>query len=676
MIPDAPSRVDPVVVAAPRLPPSPGDGAFSIIRLDPQLLKTTPRLDDALQQIPGFSLFRRVSSLGANPTTQGVSLRGIAGSAASRALVTLDGVPQNDPFGGWVIFNSLPTLSLGQVTIVRGAGAGAYGAGALTGVIALDSAPARAGDWIIDGEVGELDQERISAMASIAVGPVIATFFASQEHSNGWIPIREGRGPADASLTLTDETASARFQTDIGRASGALRISVFQEDQGSGLVGAASRERGGSLSVTAAAPPTTTALGWRAQTWLMASDLANSSVAVSAHQLGATLADNEYATPALGLGANAAVRKAWLGGTLELGVDVRNDAGEDREAFGPVNGVLTKNRLAGGDALVSGVYVEATRQTGRLQLTGGGRLDDWQTFDAHDIQGVIGGATNLDLQPPARGGLTPSGRLGARWDLADDTWLRGALYSGFRPPTLNELFRPFRVGNFVTLNNTALVPERLYGAEGGLGGEGRSFSWSATGFYNRLVNPVTNVTLHDGPYLDSVAGFIPAGGALLQRENVGAVDAFGVEADGCLEITANLDARADLSWTHARVNGGAAAPQLTGLRPAETPALAVTAGIDAHLGRYLTLTLDGRYESQRFVDDQNRLNLAPSVTMDARLDWAVSPNLTIYLAAENLFNTAIQQDQTTAGLLSYGPPRVVSVGMTISSQAPSARMAD
>jgi hypothetical protein len=40
---------------------------------------------------------------------EGVSLRGIAGSAASRTLVTLDGAPLNDPFGGWVIFNAIPS---------------------------------------------------------------------------------------------------------------------------------------------------------------------------------------------------------------------------------------------------------------------------------------------------------------------------------------------------------------------------------------------------------------------------------------------------------------------------------------------------------------------------------------------------------------------------------------
>ena len=136
-VPPPSPPVAPIVVQAARLPPAPGDAAFSILTLGPERLQTRDRLDEALEQAPGFSLFRRTSSLGANPTTQGVSLRSFAPSGASRSLVTLDGVPLNDPFGGWVIWTALPAESLAGAELVRGAGAGPYGAGALTGVVAL-----------------------------------------------------------------------------------------------------------------------------------------------------------------------------------------------------------------------------------------------------------------------------------------------------------------------------------------------------------------------------------------------------------------------------------------------------------------------------------------------------------------------------------------------------------
>src|SRR6185295_10749604 len=69
-------------------------------------------VDEILRQAPGFSLFRRTVSLFANPTSQGASLRGMGASGASRAVVLLDGIPLNDPFGGWIYWNRVPRASL------------------------------------------------------------------------------------------------------------------------------------------------------------------------------------------------------------------------------------------------------------------------------------------------------------------------------------------------------------------------------------------------------------------------------------------------------------------------------------------------------------------------------------------------------------------------------------
>ena len=124
-------------MTAARLPPAAGEAAFAVIRLDQADLAVVPRLDEALTGVPAVSLFRRTSSLSANPTTQGISLRAVAPSGAGRTLVTLDGVPLNDPFGGWVLWSQLAPESLESLDIVRGSGAGPYGAGALTGVIML-----------------------------------------------------------------------------------------------------------------------------------------------------------------------------------------------------------------------------------------------------------------------------------------------------------------------------------------------------------------------------------------------------------------------------------------------------------------------------------------------------------------------------------------------------------
>ncbi len=134
---DLPPASDVIVVTAPRLPEAPGQRAFSAFPIDEAAIEEAIRLDDALRTAPGVSLFRRNDSAAANPTIQGLSVRASAPSGAGRALVTLDGQPLNDPFGGWVIWGALAPETIAQASIVRGAGAGPYGAGALTGAVML-----------------------------------------------------------------------------------------------------------------------------------------------------------------------------------------------------------------------------------------------------------------------------------------------------------------------------------------------------------------------------------------------------------------------------------------------------------------------------------------------------------------------------------------------------------
>src|SRR5262249_11285211 len=100
-------------------------------------LTTTPALvlDDKLRQVPGFSLFRRSGSRTANPTSQGVSLRGVGASGASRAVVLADGIPLNDPFGGWVYWGREPVEAIKRVELVQGGESSLYGSDALGGVI-------------------------------------------------------------------------------------------------------------------------------------------------------------------------------------------------------------------------------------------------------------------------------------------------------------------------------------------------------------------------------------------------------------------------------------------------------------------------------------------------------------------------------------------------------------
>ncbi len=671
LIQDAPAQLPDIIVTAARLPPAAGEAAFSVIRLDERVLDRAVRLDEALATVPAVSLFRRTSSLAANPTTQGISLRAIAPSGAGRTLVTLDSVPLNDPFGGWVLWSQVAAESLESVDIIRGAGAGPYGAGALTGVIALRERDREGG--ALDASFGENGGRRLAAASTLDAGRVALTASLLADHSDGYVPVRgPAAGAVDTPLDLTTLSAGLRADMAIDDATAlSLRASAYDEDRGSGLSGARSSASGQAYAATLARAPAPGRIGWRAQVWRRDSDFANTSVAVAAGRASTTPANDQFATPATGWGANLALRRTALdlmGGRLEweLGADARFSDGETRERFRFMAGQFTRDRFAGGETSVAGVYAEGSWTDGPWLVAGGLRLDGWRNANGRRLElDRATGLPTLDERDPDRSGEVVSARLAVRRDLGTGFAARAAAYSGFRPATLNELHRPFRVGNDLTEANAALVPETLAGIETGLSWQGVATTFGATMFWNRIEDAIVNVTVGQGPGTFPRAGFVPAGGVLRQRRNAGTIDATGVE----LNVEHRLDRItlvAAVSATDAELDGGTAAPQLTGLRPAQAPVWSATAGLDWRATDRLTLSARTRYESRRFEDDLNSRVLDAAVTLDARAEWTVRNGVILYSAADNLFDETVEVSETGDGVAGFGPPRTLRVGVAFS----------
>jgi hypothetical protein len=310
-------------------------------------LRISPQLDTALRQVPGLSLFRRNSSLSTNQTGQAVSLRSIGASGAGRALVTLDGVPQNDPFGGWVIWSSLPPEDLQAAEIVRGAGAGPYGAGALTGVIALTERAGTGG--VIDAEAGEIGRARFAGAGNVQFDNVSIGASAMYLTSGGWIPVNDAqRGAADIPLWLRATSAALHGGVEIVPGTQVTgRFGFYDERRGNGALGATTRAKGTTGSITIAHPEQSDGLGWRVQGWFRDTDVNNQTVGLGPGRNSTTPAGNQYAVPALGWGTNTALRGTFSWLDWEVGADARLADGESRELFGFTGGQFRSGRLTG-----------------------------------------------------------------------------------------------------------------------------------------------------------------------------------------------------------------------------------------------------------------------------------------------------------------------------------------
>jgi len=659
---DAPTEV---VVTATRFATYRGDADFSHVDLTRAELADTRSLDDALKTQAQASLFRRNSSLSANPTVQGISLRAIGPSGAGRALVTLDGIPQNDPFGNWVIWAGLPQDAVDHVHVLRGAGGGAYGAGALTGVVDLSLAPPRQARDYARLEIGEGGNSREDA--GLAAGDM--ALYTSGQTLRGDVPVRAGqRGAADVPVTgqdasiLFDAAAPLCRSEDCGAL--ALLAGAYDSRRTTGLAGATARSRGGQYSLGFTRQPHDRRLGYRLQVWHDESNLSNTSVSVGAGRATAAPADNQFATPARGTGFNAALRGDTATLEWEIGADGRDNRGESRETYSYVAGQPTKLRLAGGESALIGAYAQGTWLSGPWSMTGAARLDRWRSSDGHRREiSLATGAASLDLKTPDQGATVASGRAGVGYALNSALSLRAAVYAGFRPPSLNELYRPFRVGNDVTDANAALRPEQLDGAEFGVHVAKKRLTVDGDLFVNVLRDPITNVTLGHGPGTFGEVGFVPAGGAWRQRRNLGRIDAVGLETRGRYAISARLALTWSATFTDARVEKAYAYPALDGLRPAEAPPYDVALGIEEQVER-VRLDADWVFEGRTFDDDLNTLPLKPSQKLTLAARCPLADHIDLSLRLDNALNSAIPISHAADGTIGFDNRRYASVALT------------
>jgi outer membrane receptor protein involved in Fe transport len=233
-----PALGEDLVITATRSPRPVRDVPESVTIVTSKELEQSPAktLDEVLAAVPSFDLFRRSSSLAADPSSQGVKLRGVGGTAVARTLVLLDGVPVNDSFAGWVPWRAFPSLSLERIEVVPGGGAALYGNYALGGVVQLISRPIEARTSAVEVEGGSFGTGRFEAHVADRAGPVGVAIDGEIFGSRGYLVVDPAfRGPVDQSTVSQHQVVSARME---GRAANDLqltaRASFFHQDQNGG----------------------------------------------------------------------------------------------------------------------------------------------------------------------------------------------------------------------------------------------------------------------------------------------------------------------------------------------------------------------------------------------------------------------------------------------------------
>lgn len=655
-----------IVVTGDGLPVAEGDEAFSRVVLDIDEIVAAPgqRIEEVLARVAGFGQFRRADSRSVHPTAQGASLRGLGGNAASRATVTIDGVPLADPFGGWVNWTAVDPSRLRRVTITRGGGIGSFAPGALAGTIAMESAMVPA-TTDYRGALAYGSRDSVTAGIGLA-GPMgggggSASF--RYDRGDGFVPIvARQRGSADRAAPYRQFSANVRGVAPLGAGELQVALAGFDDRRDRGVDFTDNRTRGGDFSLRFVARG---ALPVEVLGYVNLRQFETSFASVDVARSAATQVLDQQ-TPALGFGAKAELRPVdGADAALHVGGDVRVQDGETREGFTFVSGVATRLRRAGGRNSGYGLYANGhLRIAPKVMFTGGVRGDRWVLGDGRLTEvDLLIGQPLTQLRYADRHGWEGTGRLGLAVEMSPVLRVRTAAYNSFRLPTLNELYRPFRVGADGTAANPALRPERLRGVEAGIDfAPASGATLSLTGFWNRLDNAIANVTVVRQGFQCPGVGFVR--GNCQIRRNLDHVTVKGVEADLSVNL-APFTLMASASWQDAEVHDRGASAALNGFRPAQVPRFGASSTIVWENAAGYAASLSARYVGTQYEDDLETQPLRRYLTLDAVARVPVLRGLSFELRAENLTDQRIETGISGDGVVERAQPRTIWLGIRL-----------
>lgn len=640
-----------IVVTGQGLAAAPSDAAYDVITIDKERLEMSAsgRMEDILRDAAGFEQFRRSDSRSAHPTSQGATLRGLGGNASTRALILLDGVPMVDPFGGWVSWSALDPSRIGSIRVTRGGGSGVFGPGALAGTIELFSpTPDQAEKVNLSAAYGSRNSVDADGTVTARLGNGFAMFNGGFARGDGFIPIiKADRGPIDRAARYREGRYAARAVFPVNDTT-ELQVNgsflIDQRDRGVPFTGNSNVAFDSSVRLVGHGR-----WGWEATSWLQTRNFSSGFASIGAGRATVSESLDQYNVPAIGIGGRLEIRPP-LGdkATLRLGGDGRHVSGRTEEHVFSTN----VNRIAGGQQSIFGGFADASYQLlDGLTLTASGRVDHWQLRDGRRTE--RSSATGLIVPAntavyPDRSGTETTGRAGAAWNVIPTLTARVAGYTGWRLPTLNELYRPFRAGLVSTSANPALKPERVRGIEGGLEYHPLpGWHLGATYFYNKLENAIGNVTTAPNVQL---------------RENLDYIRSRGIEVDGLATIG---EWRFQASYTHIdpRVHSSGAAAATDGLRPAQTPRDQATASIEWNRPGFARIGTTLRYVGNQYEDDLNSRVLRHALTIDAVASAPVGKGFTVEVRGENLGNKLVEATIGTDGTIERATPRTLWIAL-------------
>lgn len=647
-----------VVVTADRTALALNESADTVRVVSQRAMQQTANLTvgDQVRQVTGLQFFRRSSTLVANPTSQGVSLRGLGSTAASRTLVLAGHVPLNDPFGGWVYWDQLPSLAIHNVEVVRGGASDLYGNSAIGGVINMIEHQPGPTAYAIDTGYGQENTPHAAVLGTTARGPWSGLAAGDWLRTDGYIEVAPAdRGPVDTAANVHYQNGELDGRrTFAERGDAYLRGNILNEARSNGTPLQENRNRlwrytGGTDWTTENAGAFAGQLfgaqehyqqSFSSTTAGQESEFLTRLQQVAVQQFGGSVQWSKSLRP-------------WL--MLIAGADGNDVRASDDET--PVKNGLP-NGLANTTARQRdiGEYVEGLVQTKNWTVAAAIRGDHFLNLDTVQfMQTGNGPITTTEI--PNRSEALANPRLGIVRRMDEYVSLTGSVYRAFRSPTMNELYRRSQVGQAVTLPNPDLLSERATGWETGLQFSlpARNTVVRASYFWTEVNRPVTALTISVTPTQ-----------IVEKRENLGQIRSRGVSLDYESQPLSWLSITGGYQYGNATVTQFVQEPSLVGKWIPQVAHNMATAQVSAAKPKIGLVELLGTLSGRQYDDDQNTFLLHGYFQLDTYLSHTFGARTEIYGAVNNIFNREIEVGRTP--LLTLGTPRMASIGIRFHSK--------
>lgn len=643
------ARKEDIIVTASRTPLALDSSASSVVVLTNKELEQTPgfTLDDQLRQVTGFQLFRRSSSWAANPTSQGVSFRGLGSTAASRTLVLSDNVPLLNPFDATVHWDEIPQLAVQSVEAMRGGASDLYGSSAIGGVIQVIPVAPATNTYAVNVFGGGLGTYALDTLGTLSQGKWSGLAGSDYFHTDGYIPVPAPfRGSAD-----TDDNQHSQNGRIEARYAPSADSSLFVR----GNVLNEARQNGTQLQTNATRIwRYATGGDWSGTQWGRAflrvygsdQDYRQSFSAIPANRDSETLTRLQR-VPAQELGGAAQWAQTYFRTlTLVAGADVRDIRGDDKET--PISGGVAKPQISTtARQRYTGVYGEALWLPKNWSISFSSRIDHFATFDG--LQ-TTAGSPAVTPQPTISQTLF-NPRLGVVRQISPHFSLTGSAFRAFRGPTLNELYRTGQVGQTTMLANPNLRSERATGYEAGAFVSARRFgTLRGTYFWTKVDDPITNLIISQ------------SGSAIIEmRENLGQTRSRGVATEYEARPCSFLLITGGYQYAKATVTQFAPQPSLVGTWTPEVPRNSYTSTAQLQSARWGSLGLFIYGSGREYDSSGNLFELHSYTRFDVEASHAIRANWSAYASVQNLLDRTIEVARTP--VLSVGTPQVLTVGI-------------